>query len=192
MVKPGVRIAILAGGLGSRLGGGKAAATLAGRPLLDHALAAAVATGIPVAIVAKPSTVLPSLDMALVLEPEQPVHPLTGLVAALEASPAEAVLALACDMPFVPAPLLSWLAALPDAAMLRADGRLHPFPGRYPAGSLPALREGLERKRPLRDVLSALGPREIGDQELRRFGDPARICFNVNDAADLAAAEAMA
>ena len=40
------------------------------------------------------------------------------------------------------------------------------------------------------NALISLSPRLLGSAELEAFGDPARLCFNVNTTADLARAEA--
>ena len=74
--------AVLAGGLGERLGGSKASATLAGRPLVEHPLGAAGEAGLEAIVVAKRSTVLPPLDVPVVYEPQRPQHPLLGVITA--------------------------------------------------------------------------------------------------------------
>ena len=141
---------------------------------------------------AKPSTPLPELDARLVLEPEEPHHPLAGVLAAAAELPASdphaAVLAVGCDTPFLTAPLLSWLAGLDGAVALRANGRLQPLPARYPRSATATLERSLAARSPLRDALAALRPRVIGEEELWRFGDPLRLCLNVNDPSGLRAA----
>jgi molybdopterin-guanine dinucleotide biosynthesis protein A len=182
-------VAVMAGGLGRRLGGAKPSAVLAGRPLICHPLAAAAEAGLEVIVVAKPSTVLPPLDVRVAHEPEQPRHPLCGLVAALRLAAARArppaVVAVACDMPFVTGPLLRWLAGLDGAAMAHVGGRDQPLLGRWPVGGLPLVAQALAEGRPLRAGLAALEPTILEEGELSRFGDPVRLCFNVNDPADL-------
>jgi molybdenum cofactor guanylyltransferase len=182
-------IAVLAGGLGARLGGAKPSVSLGGRPLLCHPLAAAAEAGLEAIVVAKPSTVLPRVDVHVVYEPEEPSHPLCGLLAALGFAAARrsppAVVALACDMPFVTGSLLAWLAGLDGAVMTQAGGRAQPLLGRWPPHGLPVLQRALAEGRSLRSALGALGPRLLEESELTRFGDPARLCFNVNDPADL-------
>ncbi|HEY6781351.1 MAG TPA: NTP transferase domain-containing protein, partial [Thermoleophilaceae bacterium] len=70
---------VLAGGAGSRMGGGKPAALVGGRPLIAYPLAALGEVCERVAIVCKPTTELPQLDGAERWEePELPLHPLTG------------------------------------------------------------------------------------------------------------------
>jgi molybdopterin-guanine dinucleotide biosynthesis protein A len=186
-------VAVLAGGLGSRIGGAKATVELAGRPLLSHALDAARGSGLQTIVVAKPGTPLPELAEPIVLEPAAPSHPLCGVLAALDyaaesAGPADVVLS-ACDMPFLNGALLRWLGGLEGSAMARVDGRPQPLPARCTWAHRPVLADALARERPLSAALEELEPRIVGEQELSRFGSPQRLCFSVNDRGDLALAE---
>jgi molybdopterin-guanine dinucleotide biosynthesis protein A len=187
-------VAVLAGGRGARMGGGKAMLPLGGRPLICHTLEAARDAGLEAIVVAKPSTTLPPLQETVLHEPERPRHPLCGAIAALELaatrSPAPAVVLVACDMPFLTSPLLRWLAELDGPAVAEVDGRLQPLLARCLPRDLPLLRAALAAERSLRAAISALEPRVVGELELSGFGRPERLCFNVNDAADLARARA--
>lgn len=181
-------IAILAGGRATRLGGDKAIARLAGRPLIERPLAAArsVAEDVEIVVVAKPETALPPLGARVLLEPQRPAHPLRGIVTALREAGERPVVVLACDMPFVAPELLATLASLPEPlAMPSAGGRLHPLLARYERSLLLELEPSLGDGRPLQETVAALGPRELGEEELARFGDPQRLLFNVNTPADL-------
>ncbi len=168
-------------------------APLGGRPLISYPLAAARDAGLEAVVVAKPGTRLPALAEPVLLEPELPRHPLCGLLTALEhaagRSPAPAVLLLACDMPFLTAPLLEWLASLDGAAMAEVGGRAQPLLARCLPAQLAVLQRALEQRRPLREAIAALGPQIVREPELARFGSPERLCFNVNDREDLRRAE---
>jgi molybdopterin-guanine dinucleotide biosynthesis protein A len=156
-------------------------------------LGAARRTDLPVAVVAKRSTRLPDLDAEVVIEPEEPRHPLVGVLAAMRAlprhDPGAAVLAVGCDTPFLTAGLLAWMAGLDGAVAFGAAGRVQPLPARYPLSGIELLEESLLAERSLRDALGALHPRIVDPEELAAFGDPSRLCFNVNDASDLRLAE---
>ncbi|HEX4467144.1 MAG TPA: NTP transferase domain-containing protein [Solirubrobacteraceae bacterium] len=187
-------VAVLAGGRGRRIGGAKPMRSLAGRPLIEYPLAAARKANIETIVVAKAATQLPDgLTAHVVLEPDEPHHPLTGAVAALEYATrvsASAVVMVGCDMPLVTAALLAWIAEMPGGALLlELDGRTQPLPTRCLPRHAPLLREALEREAPLREALGALAPAILDERALARFGEARRLCFSVNSAEDLAAAE---
>jgi len=182
-------VAILAGGAGSRMGEPKATVELSGRPLIAYPLAAAREAGLDVAVVAKRDSPLPDLDCRLIGEPAEPRHPLVGILAALDAATDRPVLALACDMPFVTAELLAWLASREPPCVAKVGGRLEPLLALYGPAAAPALRAALAAELPLREAVAALGPMEIGGDELARFGDPHTLTLSVNTRDDLAEAE---
>ena len=120
---------ILAGGLGRRMGGAKPARDLNGRPLASYPAAALRASCDRVAIVAKRDSELPVLDgVDRWDEPDEPRHPLTGIVHALERAGGDA-LVCAADMPCVtPGACRTLIAA---RAIATAGGRLQPLFGVY-------------------------------------------------------------
>ena len=132
-MKRGVSVgAVLAGGLSSRMGSPKALAELGGRPMLARIVGTVGSAGLEPVVVAKPDSPLPKLDCRVLTEPSEPRHPLSGLVAALNASAGRGVVAIGCDMPLVPARLLTWLAQLEEeVAVCEVGGRLEPLLGRY-------------------------------------------------------------
>lgn len=181
---------MLAGGAGSRLGGGKATLPLGGRPLIAYPIAAARAGGLEPVVVAKADTELPPLDCRLIVEPDGPRHPLAGIVAALEQM-ADPLVVVPCDAPFLTGELLARLACERSAPALavEAAGRLHPLVGRYTPATLPALRAALERGGSARDAFAAAGGVPLAGCELAGLGDPERLLDNVNTAEDLATAK---
>jgi molybdopterin-guanine dinucleotide biosynthesis protein A len=181
--------AVLAGGAASRLGGAKATALLAGRPLIAHVVAAARDGGLEAVVVAKADSPLPALDCPIVLEPSEPRHPLCGIVTALRELDQPALVVCACDMPFVPGALLAWLAGR-DAPLVvtSAGGELQPLLGRYSISLLARLEAALAEGLSMREVARQLGAQVVGGAELERFGDPIRICSSINTPAELAAA----
>jgi molybdenum cofactor guanylyltransferase len=196
---------VLAGGLGSRLGGNKAAVELGGRPLISYPLAAIAAAGLDAVVCIKPGeppplsrgsfcthTVKkePRLEARVLEEPMEPRHPLCGVVAALRLG--RPVVAVACDLPFVAPGLIELLAAAAEPFVVPTlEGRPQPLLARYEPSLLPRLEAALGREEPLTRTVEALGPRLLGEHELARFGDPRRLLFNVNDSDDLSEAEAL-
>jgi molybdenum cofactor guanylyltransferase len=184
--------AVLAGGAGSRLGGGKATVELAGRALVEYPLSALAAAGIEAVVVAKADTELPALAAPVLTEPPQPRHPLLGIVTALRHAAGRPVLAVACDLPLLTPALLLALAAAPEPLVLAAPaGEPQPLLGRYAPELLPDLEAALAREEPLRRTVASLSPRLLADAELARFGDPAELLLNVNDRSDLERAGAI-
>ena len=175
------------------MGTPKALVELAGRPLVSRIVSTVGSAGLEPVVVAKPDSPLPRLDCRVLSEPSEPRHPLTGLVAALGASAGRGVVAIACDMPFVPAKLLTWLAQLEEPiAVCEVGGRLEPLLGRYsPEVASPPRRCRSPTARAMRDAVAALDPFVIAEDRVARFGDPERIFFNVNSPEDLAAAEGL-
>jgi molybdenum cofactor guanylyltransferase len=176
--------AVLAGGQGSRFGGGKPAAELAGRPLVSYPVAALGAVCSRVAVVCKRGTSLPSLEATERWEePDEPRHPLTGIVFALSQASGEPVLVCAADMPFVTADACRTLLSAPAKALAvvaAADGVLQPTFGVYAPGALEVLRAAPPNAR-LTDTVEQLEP--------ARVAFPARLVQSVNTREELAEAE---
>jgi hypothetical protein len=86
----------------------------------------------------------------------------------------------------VSAALLGWLARRrAETVALEVAGRVQPFPALYRPTQLVRLEAELAAARPLRATLELLGAMVVGEPELRAFGEPERLCFSVNDPADL-------
>jgi molybdopterin-guanine dinucleotide biosynthesis protein A len=186
--------AVLAGGAGRRIGGGKAGVQLGGRPLIHYPLAAMRQVVRDVTIVAKPDTRLPSPDVLgdvrVLYEPPAPRHPLVGIVHALQTARGRAVLVCAADMPFVTAAALAELAwsdpCGAPAVIATGVGGAQPLLGCYRPEAAPLLAAAArEATAPLRRAVAAIGPRLValsGDEDL---------LFNVNSPEDLLRAEAI-
>jgi molybdopterin-guanine dinucleotide biosynthesis protein A len=181
----------------------KAAARLAGLPLVAYPLRVLTEVCTRVAIVCKRDTALPETPgVERWDEPDEPRHPLTGLVHALDRA-GEPVLLCAADMPFVTAGACrALLAASPLAGAGGAtapparrhrdrdgplavvatteDRELEPLLGVYLPRALPALASA-PADAPLRRSVAALEP--------VRVPIPRRLLRSVNTPAELATAE---
>lgn len=182
---------ILAGGLGTRIGGAKAMVMLGGRPLISYPLAVLRRSLEKVVVIAKPDTALPELEgVERWAEPPEPRHPLIGIVHALAQAGGAPVLACAADLPFVTTEALeAILAAEPRGALAvvpACDGLLQPQLALYRPAALTPLR-ALTRRAELPSLRAAA--REIGARVLE-LGDRTAF-FNVNSPADLEQASAM-
>ena len=175
---------VLAGGAGRRMGGSKALASLAGRPLIAYPVQAMRAAVGEVVVVAKLSTRLPALEGARIVREAQPAHhPLVGIREALRVAGDRPVLVCPADLPFVDAALLRTLAyadAGEAPAVVAANGGdVQPLLGCYRADVLDALPSSGS----MREAVAAIGARLLDVPEL--------ALFNVNTPEDLAHAEAL-
>ncbi len=178
--------AVLAGGAGRRIGGTKAMLELGDRPLISYPLAAVREAGLEPVVVAKRGSQLPPLDCRVIHEPDRPQHPLCGVLAALQYAQARPVVVVGCDMPFVSSRFLAWLSAASEPLVVPSvHDRLQPLLARYGQQLAPALTEALDHSQAMQCTVESLRPRVIGEPELASFGEPWRLCFNVNTPADL-------
>ena len=195
-----VRGAILGGGAASRFGGRpKGLERVGGQRILDH-LATAVeeATGQRPFLVAngpQAATWLPDVEVVSDVLPGR--GSLGGIYTAVLHAGDRPVLVVAWDMPFVPGRLLAALGAGvngEDVFLPESGGRrgVEPLCGVYGPACGPAIRERLERE-DYRAVgfHGAVGVGTLGLADVRRYGDPAQLFYNVNTAEELAEAEAM-
>ena len=180
--------AVLAGGPGARMGGGKAVVNLHGRPLISYPLEAVWRALGAVVIVAKADTTLPNLPGVTVwVEPEAVNHPLVGLRYALEMADGRPVLACAADLPFVTPEVVAELARgsrRAPAVIASAGGQVQPLLGWYSPRALAPLRAvDPESGMAMRELVDSIGAARI---EV----DP-ELLFNVNTPSDLLQATAM-
>ncbi|MFN8508055.1 MAG: molybdenum cofactor guanylyltransferase [Dehalococcoidia bacterium] len=106
---------VLAGGRSTRFGSDKAAAQLAGRPMLEWVVAAAAAACEDVVIVGGPERTLPGARY--IPEEGTPRGPLGGIVAGMRAARFDPCFATGCDVPLlVPALVRMVLRALDGGA----------------------------------------------------------------------------
>ena len=168
-------IAILAGGLSTRMGRDKARLRLGGRTLLAHVKAVARQTGLPVRVIRR--DLVPRCG------------PLGGVYTALKSASAEAILVLSCDMPFVSAELLARLLGrlrTPAAAVFCVTPEGAGFPFLIHKTALPAIAQQLERRR---FSLQALATK-LKAGKLHPAPALAAGLFNVNTPEEWAAARA--
>lgn len=152
---PPITAIILAGGQSRRMGADKALLRLAsgGPTLIERVVAAARAVTDDVVVVAEDAGRLPAMPVRTVPDAIAYAGPLAGLVAGFEAARYPDVLALACDLPYLSAPLLRWMASQPrtwDALVPRLpneDGKTgwEPLHASYTHDCLAPMRAALDR-----------------------------------------------
>jgi molybdopterin-guanine dinucleotide biosynthesis protein A len=195
---------VLAGGASSRFGSNKLAATLDGRPLLDHALGAVAEVAGPVVLMIAPGAPVPplpaGLDARLSVARDDALHggPLAGLVAGLRhasaldgVTPDAVALVLGGDMPGarpdVLRLLIDALAARPDVGALALESDAPaplPLAIRHSAWSVPArlLDSG---RRSLLALLDEVGAGRVPPSEWRALDPAGDTLRDVDTPADL-------
>jgi molybdopterin-guanine dinucleotide biosynthesis protein A len=117
--------------------------------------------------------------------------PLGGIHAALCAARGDGVFVLAGDMPYVSAPLVSYLIGLAhdaDLVLPRTEDGYHPLCAVYSqACREPAARRLAERHLKVIDLIDEVRTRVVTAAEVQAFGDRHRLLRNVNTPTDYAA-----
>ncbi len=189
MANEAAAIVIAAGGDGVRIGGSKVSRMLAGRRLIDHALAWALRHSDTVALAVRLRNSDWGTGLPLLVDRHDGIGPVSALANAFQFAHDQrrpTVLMIGCDMPFLPENLLARLqAALPGhgAAMPVSGGRRHPMAALWAP-----------------DVMAIEAYIAHGGQSLWRFAQTVGMAevtwdeqpdpfVNINRLADLAAAE---
>jgi molybdopterin-guanine dinucleotide biosynthesis protein A len=189
-----VSAAILAGGLATRFDGrDKAALVVDGTTMLERQLAMLSTITDDVMIVGGRTPALkPGRTIADIVPG---CGPLGGLHAALTAARGDAVLVLACDMPFVTSPFAAYLVSLAGDAEIvvpRTERGYHPLCAVYTCACIEAVAARLaDRRLRLRELVDHLRTRVVPGEEIDRFGDRHRLLANVNTPAELAGLETL-
>lgn len=182
---------ILAGGSGSRIGGGKPLRTLGGLTLLERARRQAAGWSDRVAVAVREGHQVGEVTIAVIQDDPNIEGPLGGLATALRFARegvASTVLTIPADMPFLPQNMFERLAiGIGDtgAAIASSGGNLHPVCGLWRVEALDLLPKYLASgRRSLKGFAEA-----IGYAIVEWSVEPIDPFFNINDADDLAAAE---
>ena len=173
---PRLGASILAGGRSSRMGRDKSRLRVGRRTMLAHAKQATKALGLPVRVIRR--DIVPRCG------------PLGGVLTALKTSRAEGELFLACDMPFVSEALLHKLirnlSRSRQAAFTFIDG-LAGFPFALRVECAPKVEELIAAKEfSIQALARALRAERVSPPRSQR-----QQTFNINNAAELAAARAV-
>jgi len=184
-----ISVAILAGGLSSRMGFNKALAPWGGRPLVEHIFTTVKPLSDDVFIVSKDQKLFGFLG-ARIVEDAVPRHSsLVGIYSALKGARYHHCLVVACDMPFLKLDLLRYLAALApnyDVVMPLLKRGPEPLHAVYSKACLGPIEKLLaEEEDKILLFLPAVRVRYV-EEEVIRFFDPDLDSFiNVNTPQEL-------
>jgi molybdopterin-guanine dinucleotide biosynthesis protein A len=193
---PRVSGVILAGGKSRRMGGApKALLPFGGQPLVQH-IAETLGSVLPDRVVV---TNEPELYEFLRLPMVGDVFPeggsLGGIYSGLRAAPGEAAFCVACDMPFLSAPLIAHLAAQAgeaDVVIPEALGELQTLHAVYGKACMPAMEQRLRAGRlKVAGFFDEVRVLRVPATTLERFADPGLAFMNLNTPEDLAAARVL-
>ena len=190
--------AILAGGRALRFGGlDKGALVVAGRTILEHQLAELSQITDDLLLVGGPA---PPRNVTVARHVPDLVPgcgPLSGLHAALSAARAPVVVVVACDMPFVSAPLLRYFLTLvngpeqPELVVPRTEGGYHPWCAAYPRACLePIARRLADGRLRVDGLFEDVRVRVVTRDAIASFGDPDHLLANLNTPLEYRAIEA--
>ena len=203
-----ISVIVLAGGHSRRMGADKALLQARGQPLLARVVGrlADLSDDIIVSTdqAGRYTAALDGLGVTEVIDALPDAGPLSGLCAGLTAARYAQAVAVACDMPFVNAALLQWMAeqlpgydavvpqtgdlAHAGAGALRAKSAgLHPLHAVYSKSCLKTIHAALaEGERSMGSLLNRLNARRVGIEDLRSV-DPRLLSLrNVNTPEDWA------
>ncbi|QIK95773.1 molybdenum cofactor guanylyltransferase [Sphingomonas sp. HDW15A] len=193
MKRQQLALAILAGGEGRRIGGGKPVVELGSQTLLERAVERAAGWTDTVSIVLRSRDQTATGGLPQLVDRQDIEGPLGGLAAALawaNAVGAEFLLTIPCDMPFFPFDL--WPRLLDDigeasAAIAASDGRLHPVCGLW-RSDLAGLMEDYAStgRRSLKGFAEM-----VGFTQVDWVADPFDPFFNINSPSDLQSARSI-
>lgn len=185
--------AILAGGQARRFGGrDKSALIVEGRSILDRQLSALTVLTGDVMIVG--GRTAPPPPARLVADRVPGCGPLGGLHAALSEGTGNALIMIACDMPYVSAALAGYLLELTreaDAVVPRTARGYHPLCAAYTRACLaPAAARLADGRLKLTDLFEDVRVRVVTAEEVDAFGNHDRLLANVNTPAEYGGLEA--
>jgi len=190
------RAAILAGGRARRFGGiDKSSLVVDGQTILDRQMAMLQTVDVIREIMIVGATAS-HRSARRIVDRVSGCGPLGGIHAALTAAAGgtpiqargNAVFVLACDMPYVPSALVTYLLDLAqnaDAVIPLTEAGYHPLCAVYSLACLdPVGRRLAEGRLQVVGILDDVKARVVTVAEVDRFGDPHRLLMNVNTPAD--------
>jgi molybdopterin-guanine dinucleotide biosynthesis protein A len=177
--------AILAGGAARRFGGrDKSRLVIDGRAIIVRQIDVLGAIASPVFIVGGDAARFADLDLPVVPDRIGGAGAIGGIYTALEHADADRVIVIACDLPFLTAPLLRRLADMAtegDGAWVRSARGVEPLVAVYRRHARTAIAAAIDAGRlKAADLAHVLEMREMSGDLIAAFGAPERLLANVN------------
>ena len=188
MTDSSIAAAILAGGRARRFGGrDKSRLVVGGRPIIVRQVEVLQRIAGRTFIVGNDAARYADMDLDVHPDRVADAGALGGIYTALvSAAPAERVIVVACDMPFLDAALIRRLATLAadtdmDGAWVRTARGPEPLLACYRASAAETIRRELDAGRMrARDLDQVLRLAVVSEEELARYGATDKLLLNVN------------
>jgi len=181
--------AIIAGGQARRFGGrDKGRLLVDGRPIIVRQVEILQRVADRIFVIGEPPQRFADLPVVVYPDVIPGAGAMGGLYTALVSAPDDLVIAVAADLPFLDAGVLTRLCELAtgaEAAWVRTDAGPEPLIGCYRRSAAGRLRAAIDEGRlKLAGLAAVLDVAELSGEELAHYGDPARLVTNINTAAD--------
>ena len=175
---------VLSGGESRRMGTDKAFLTLAKVPLIEHVLRALRSVCSDIIIVTNTPERYAACNALIVTDALEKRGPLTGVYSGLLRSAEVYNMVVACDMPFLNAALITYMAGLIsgyDIVAPRIAGRIEPLHAIYSRGLLPVIEDHIRRDdQRVQSIFSEARVRYVTEEEIGRFDPDHRSFRNLN------------
>jgi molybdopterin-guanine dinucleotide biosynthesis protein A len=175
---------ILAGGENRRMGRDKAFLSIAGRPMIEHVLAAFRTVFERTVVVTNAPARYERYGVTAVADAFDARGPLTGIYSGMAASGDEYSFVAACDMPFLEPGLMRFMAGLadgPDVVVPLVGGQYEPLLAIYHRGLLPLMEDSIRQgEQRVQALYEGLDLRPVTEEEIGRFDPKRRSLINLN------------
>ena len=185
------------------MGVDKARLRLGAGTVLERVIGAATPMGLPLSLVCASSSEeadertnwLQSFDLPITPDLQPDLGPLGGLHTALSSSSADRLLLLACDLPFLRAPFLSYILSMlgtADVALPQDEYGLHPLCAAYTRNCLQGINRCLEESRlSLLDFVHSANYRLLPRSDYADLDPGGLLTTNLNTTEDYERAKAL-
>ena len=187
----GLTAAILVGGQSRRMGEDKALLTIepGGVTVVESVVRALGAVTSEIVLVGSNTSAYAFLDLPRIADAVPGAGPLGGIQAALTGTGSSHILVMACDMPFLSADLLRYMAGCPRDydVLVPVLGQPQPLHAIYAQTCLPMIDQSLRAGQyKVTGWYEQANVRTIERATLQRYDPDLRSCFNMNTPEDVA------
>ena len=183
---------VLSGGKGTRIRARKSWLEVDGQPVIKTILARLAEVFPQLIIVTNVPSEYEALGARCIGDLLVGKGPLAGIYSGVTAAESEFSFLVANDMPFLDTRLISYMVDARDgfdAVVPRVGSLLEPLHALYSKRCLRAIEKHLrENDLRVQSFLGEVRTRYIEEEEIRKFGDPEAVFFNINRKEDMEAA----